>query len=156
MLTVHVESFNANLQALRELFKLHYSEISEHRKHGIPLDPDYDEYRRLEASGKLVFFALRSQGQLVGYASGLVVKALHYRTILEWHPDLFFVKLEYRGNHNDQNGGVLLRDAIRVEAKRRGVRLIKAGFKVAHGKHIEKLFRDAGFEPYEVSLAYWL
>lgn len=156
MYTVHIESFIKNLDELKPLFQSHYLEISQHRKHGIPLDPDYDEYKRLEDSGKLVFFALRSEGRLIGYATGFVVRALHYRTILEWHPDLFFVEVPFRGNRSGENGSVLLRNAIENEAKRRGVRLIKQGFKAAHAKHISKLFADSGFEPYEISYALWL
>lgn len=156
MFTVHVESFTKNLLELKPMFQSHYMEISEHRKHGIPLDPDYEEYERLENSGRLIFLALRSEGKLVGYATGFIVRALHYRTILEWHPDLFFVEVPYRGNRSGENGSVLLRNAIENEAKRRGVRLIKQGFKATHAKHISKLFTEGGFEPYEIFHARWL
>ena len=156
MFTIHFESFTENLAQLRELFKLHYNEVSEHGKRGIPLDPDYDEYKRLEECGKLVFIALRCEGRLVGYATGLIARNLHYKKVVDWHPDLFFVKVEFRGMRNHQNGGVLLLDAIKKEAKRRGCRMVRMGYKATRAKHFQKLLRDGGFEPYEVSYAIWL
>lgn len=155
-LTTHIESFYANRWELEPLFDEHYKEISAHRKHDIKLAPDWEKYARLEKCGELVFIALRRQGKLVGYYTGFISTAIHYKDTLQLGLDLFYVHPQSRGKINGQNGGVLLRDAMVCEAKRRGVRVITAGAKTFKLKHMEKLFKDGGFEPFEIHYALWL
>lgn len=156
MLSTHIECFMANKLELTYLFEEHYEEISVHQKHGIPLDPDWLKYSAKEQSGELLFIALRNRGRLVGYFSGFLATALHYKGILQLGLDLIYVHPSSRGEINGQNGGAMLRDAAISEAKRRGVRLFTAGFKDFRSKHMRKLLLDGGFEPFETHYALWI
>lgn len=155
MFTTHIERFCDNLDAMGLIFDIHYKELSEHFKQDIPLSPDYVRYAQAERDGKLVYIALREQGDLVGYFSGFIDTALHYKSCLTLHLDLFYVLPTHRGWRNTQNGGVMLLDAVKKEASRRGVRAWTMGRKVRRGKHMEKLLLDAGFEAFEVHYVYW-
>lgn len=154
MFTTHIEKFCDTICELKPLFELHSKEISQHIKHGIPLDPDYVTYFRVEQAGELIFVALRSKGQLVGYFTGFIKRALHYNC-LSLHQDLFYVSPQYRGKHSGISGGVLLLNRVKQEAERRGVRVWTMGVKEARGKHMRKLLTDAAFEPFETHYAYW-
>lgn len=152
----HIERFCENELELLPLFEQHYKEISVHRKHSILLDPDWDKYRQKEQCGELIFIALRRRGKLVGYFSGFISSALHYKGILQLGLDLIYVEPSSRGQIDGQNGGVMLRDAAIAEARRRGVKLFTAGYKVFRSRHMKKLLEDGGFEPFEVHYALWL
>lgn len=156
MLTTHLETFLENLDYLKPHFEKHYQEVSQHFKHAIPLDPDYKKYAKLEAAGELLFITLRHKGKLVGYYNGLIGPALHYKSCLQLALDLFYVELPYRGNFNGQNGADLLILKVKQEAKRRGVKLITAGGKIARAKHMRKLLERNNFEDFEFHMAYWL
>lgn len=156
MLTTHIESFSSNVNELKPLFEIHYKEISAHKQHAIALEPDYVRYQLKEIAGELLFIALRREGRLVGYFSGFIGSALHYKSTLQLGLDLFYVEPSSRGKIHGQNGGALLRDAAIVEAQRRGVRLFTIGYKVFRAKHMKKLLEDGGFEPFEVHYALWL
>lgn len=155
MFTTHIEKFCGNFISLLPIFDIHYRELSEHFKQNINLAPDYKRYARIESEDKLIFITLREQGDLVGYFSGFIDTALHYQNCLTLHLDLFYVLPTYRGQRENQNGGVMLLDAVKKEAARRGVRAWTMGRKVRRGKHMEKLLLDAGFEPFEVHYVYW-
>lgn len=155
-LTTHIESFCASRQELEPLFAEHYKEISVHAKHGIPLNMDWKKYWHKEQRGELLFIALRRKGKMVGYFNGFISTALHYQGILQLGLDLIYVHPASRGKINGQNGGILLRDALIAEARRRGVSLVTAGAKIFKLKHMEKLLKDGGFEPFEIHYALWL
>lgn len=155
-LTTHIESFCKAELELLPLFEQHYKEISVHRKYSIQLDPDWQQYQKKEQCGELLFIALRRNGKLVGYFSGFIGTAAHYKGMMQLGLDLLYVEPSSRGQIDGQNGGVLLRDTAIAEARRRGVKLFTAGFKYFKGKHVKKLLEDGGFEPFEVYYALWL
>lgn len=156
VLTTHIESFCKAELELLPLFEQHYNEISVHKKHGIKLDPDWDKYRMKEQAGELLFIALRRRGKLVGYFSGFIGTALHYKGVLQLGLDLIFVEPSSRGKIDGQHGGSMLRDAAILEARRRGVSLFTAGYKSFRANHMRKLLEDGGFEPFEVYHAKWI
>lgn len=153
MFTTHIESFCKNFSQLEELFYIHYMEISDHRKRGILLSPDYAEYKRIENCGQLLFIALRREGKLVGYSNNFIKRALHYNALTVAN-DLFYVSPEARGY--DSLGGKMLISHVISESIRRGVRVITAGHKMARAKHMSKLLLDCNFEVFEMHYAYWI
>ena len=154
MFTTHIERFCDCIDELKPIFIIHAKELSEHIKHNMPLDPDYDQYRKLENDGKLLYISLRYDGKLVGYFSGFLVNSLHYR-VWSLSLDLFYVVPQYRGKFDDVRGGQLLIDAIKKEANRLGIRCWTMGRKAAKGNHFEKLLKDNGFELFEIHYIYW-
>lgn len=156
LITTHIERFMKAELELLPLFKKHYEEISIHRKHGIPLNPDWNAYALKEARNELVFVALRHHGKLVGYFTFFIGPSLHYKGILQAGMDLVYVEPASRGKINGQHGASMLRDAAIAEAKRRGVKLFTAGFKSNRSRHMRKLLADGGFEPFEEHYALWI
>lgn len=156
LFTTHIESFVDNLPSLKFLFETHYREVSQHKRHSIALNPDYDKYRMKEAMGELLFIALRQNGRLVGYFNGFIGSALHYRDCLQLSLDLLYVLPGSRGQINGHHGGTMLLHMAKAEATRRGVKLFTMGYKSARAKHMKKLLEDNGFEPFEVHYGLWL
>lgn len=153
MLTTHIETLmtEAGLAEINQLTPTHYHEISEHYKHGIPLNPDYDKYMIKEGNGEILYIALRDAGKLVGYYIGFVHPALHYKDCLTLALDIIYVSPESRG----QNGGALLLNAVKAEAVRRGVKVMTMGFKESHREHMERLLQSSGMQPFETHYCLW-
>jgi len=152
MLTTHIEHLMSNLDEINTLTPTHYYEVSEHYKHGIPLNPDYDKYIIAENNGEILYITLRDAGKLVGYYIGLLRQALHYKDCLTLALDIIYVSPESRG----QKGGVLLLNAVIAEAKRRGVDVMTMGFKENHREHMERLLQAVGMERFETHYSLWL
>jgi len=125
MLTAAPEPFAPFLEEVKPLLPLHYEELALN-KDQVPLDPQYDEYLRRDASGMVMTIVMREAGELVGYFVGFVAPGLHYQTCLTLHLDIFWLKPEHRG----KMGGVKLFRAVEIEAKRRGVQRMFVGSKV--------------------------
>lgn len=142
MLTAAPEPFAPFLEEVKPLLPRHYAELALDQDH-VPLDPDYDEYLRLDALGKIVTIAVRDAGALVGYFVGFVGPALHYRGLLQLSLDIFWIAPEHRG----KMGGVLLFKAVEAEAKRRGVGRMFVGSK-CH-KDASFLFERLGYTEVE-------
>lgn len=153
MLTAHIEPLMTE-ENLAEIFKLlpaHYHEISEHYKHGIAMAPDLDKYMIKEANGEILYIALRDAGELVGYYIGFIQPALHYKDCLTLALDVIYVSPDSRG----QKGGILLLNAVKAEAVRRGVKVMTMGFKESHREHMERLLQAAGMQPFETHYSLW-
>nr|DAN64072.1 MAG TPA: acetyltransferase [Caudoviricetes sp.] len=78
-------------------------------------DLDLAAYRVLEESGAAVAFGLFSDGALVGYVSGFVVRHLHYDFVVAQH-DLLFVEPRFRKGR----AALRLLGLFEEEARRRG------------------------------------
>lgn len=153
MLTTHIEMLMTedNLSEIYKLLPDHYHEISEHYKHGVPMAPDHDKYMIKEANGEILYITLRDSGKLVGYYIGFVHPALHYKDCLTLALDIIYVSQESRG----QNGGILLLNAVKAEAVRRGVKVMTMGFKESHREHMERLLIAGGMQPFETHYCLW-
>lgn len=151
MLTTHVERFSDCFEEMKALNVIHYHEISEHYKHGVPLNPDYPKYFAKEANGELLYVTLRDCGQLIGYYIGFIGPALHYQDCLQAALDIIYVEPNSRG----QKGGRMLGEMVKAEHCRRGVRLMTMGYKKAHEKYMRELLIDLGMHEFEVHYALW-
>lgn len=150
MLTAQIETLKEGLPELKHILPMHYGELSEHYRHGIPLCPQYQTYLVHEERGEILYITLRDKGRLEGYFVGFVTRCLHYQTFT-LTLDIIYVTPEARG----QKGGVLLMKEISREFKRRGIKLWKMGLKEEHREHMEKLLLGFGFKPFERTYALW-
>lgn len=149
MITAQVEGmFDALPEALPMLTQ-HYEELALNRDK-VPLDPDWDTYRALEARGALLCVTLRENGRLVGYYTGIVAPDLHYRTCLSLKMDIFWTHPDIRGG----TAGLRLFRAVKKEAKRRGVQRIFHGAKLH--KDASRLFQSLGMDAVETYYSEWI
>jgi len=79
----------------RPLLEKHWEEIAINKDH-IKLNPDWEAYADLEASGNLKIFTARNDGALVGYFVVFVRKHIHYKDHLFAHNDILFLSEPYR------------------------------------------------------------
>lgn len=64
---------------------------SESYEPAIPVDPDVERYRKLDAAGALQCLTARLDGLLVGYAVFMVAYSIHHRTLLCAHGDAVYM-----------------------------------------------------------------
>lgn len=152
MITAQIESLTAGLEEIKPLLPLHYEELSLHQFHGIPLNPNYQIYLDRDSRGEVLYATLRHKGQLVGYFVGFIAPGLHYQDCLTLTLDIFYTVPDIRGN----GAGAILFDAVKREAKRRGVKAWFVGNKEHAKVHATALFEAMGFEKSETYYCMWL
>ncbi|MEX3972259.1 GNAT family N-acetyltransferase [Paraburkholderia caribensis] len=150
MITFHIERFVDVYAEMYPLLVEHYEEISQHREHGVPLDPQVDVYQSRENAGNLLMVIARDAGRIVGYFIGIVAPALHYKSCLSCSPDIFYVQREYR---RDGTAAAMF-GHVEKELRRRGVKVWMVGSKHAH--NVTQLFEHLSFEPFEITYAKWI
>ncbi len=149
MLTTALEQFNH--VEIEQITPTHYAELSEHAKHGIPLNPNYPDYYRRQEAGELIYVTLRHTGTLVGYFIGFFSSGLHYRDCNTLVLDIIYVEPNARGSR----GGKMIMDSVKKEWTRRKGHLWVMGVKEAHRPFMEALLFESGFEAYERHYALW-
>jgi GNAT superfamily N-acetyltransferase len=152
MITAQIESLTQGLEEIKPLFPLHYEELSLHQFHGIPLNPQYDEYLKRDACGSVLYATLRERGKLIGYFVGFIAPGLHYQDCLTLTMDIFYVLPEHRGS----GGGIALFTEVKREAKRRGVKAWFMGNKEHAKIHATALFQAMRAEKAETYYCLWL
>jgi hypothetical protein len=150
MITFNVESFIEVYPELEPLLHKHYGEISLHKDHDVPLDPQLSTYHARERDGSLMTVIGRENGEIVAYFLCFIAPGLHYRSCLTCSPDIFFVREDKRTGM----AGVRMFKFVEKELKRRGVKLWFVGSKNAHDS--TALFRFLKFEPVETTHSKWL
>lgn len=131
MIDFAVERLSQVLSESEPLLRAHWEEIADH-KDKIPLAPDYDQYRQLEAVGRLLICTARDGGKLIGYSVYFVRRGLHYSENIVATNDIFYIAPEYR--IRVATGRVLIAVALLEYAedklKARGVSVISMHIKV--------------------------
>ena len=133
---------------LKALLPVHYEELSLH-KGKFPLDPDYPQYIAREHRGELLFVTVRRDAELVGYFIGFISPGLHYKTCLTCIMDIFYVKIDARG----EGAGTLLFKTVEDILEKRGVNLMFVGSK--NHRSASFLFEKLGYEPVETYYQKW-
>ncbi len=87
---------------VRPLTESHWEEIAVNKDH-IKLNPDWEAYADLEASGHLKVFTARDDGKLIGYFLVFVRKHIHYKDHLFAHNDVLFLSEPYRKSYIGSN-----------------------------------------------------
>ena len=88
------EDFFDILPELQSIFPLHYDELCVTKD--FPLDPDLEQYKRINDAKLLVCVTCRCDEELIGYIVFFVQPHIHYRTCLTAFEDMYFVKPEHR------------------------------------------------------------
>jgi DNA-binding Lrp family transcriptional regulator len=90
------ELTDALLEEVMPLLRLHYEEIAHFKD--IPLQPDAERYKNLQAAGVLRTFTVRTDTNLViGYAVYFVHRNLHYSGSLQAVQDVLYIDPTKRG-----------------------------------------------------------
>lgn len=137
MITYTVENNWVKFKAeIEPLLEAHWREIALDHS-AAPLDPDWDEYTRLDTLGQLHLLAVRNDGTLVGYYIGIVKPHLHYKSTLMAFNDVIYIKPEFRQGMV----GVRIFKEIEKSLKERGVKKMFMNTKKHHnfGSILERL-----------------
>lgn len=120
------EKVQALWPELFPLFEAHYHEIAKYQD--IELSPNTEAYEAMENAGVLRWYTARSEGRLIGYASFVVQRHLHYSKSLNATQDLVFLDPAYRGGRT----GYRLMRYTEEQLKAEGVQVITHHVKVGH------------------------
>lgn len=107
-----------NSAVAADLFEQHYQEVALD-KNLLKLDANWDSYKIMESSGRLMAIGAFSGELLIGYSVNIVMQALHYAKLLFCQNDLLFVAREYRNGV----GRKLIQHTEKL-ARERGVHLM--------------------------------
>jgi GNAT superfamily N-acetyltransferase len=145
-----VERFQDVYDELLPLLHRHYDEISLHKYQGYDLKPNIALYRAMQDADQLMMMIGRLEGSIVAYFVAFVRPSIHYADCMEAAGDIFYCAPDRRGALI----GLQLFEAVEQELKRRGVRCLMAGEKIAYPAG--PLFERRGFEPIERKWCKWL
>lgn len=136
------------LDDLKPLLVGHWEEIARNRDF-IPLDPDYDTYLRIEATGMLRVYTVRADdGAVVGYAIYFVRPHLHYRRNVWAVSDIVYLRPEYRRGFC----GVRLLSFAEKKLTEDGVHVMHTTSKLAHPA-LARVLEHLGHNPIEMGHA---
>jgi GNAT superfamily N-acetyltransferase len=150
MITYNVESFFDCIEDIKPLFYDHWLEIAGHQD-TIPLDPDYDQYAKLDEMGLMRMMIVRDEGEPIGYFITFTTPAhMHYQTTSYGLNDILYVKPSYR------KGTVAYRMMRKAmdDLREQGVNVLVVHMKVKH--EFRRLLTALGFnlaeENWEIEL----
>ncbi len=141
MITYQIEAYPDVEPELKAIYPEHYAELAVSTN--FPLDPDYERYARLYQSGILKLITCRKDKELIGYVIMVVGAALHYKTCIVAHEDIYYLKKEHRKGRT----GIKLFNFVESEMKKLGVDRVVMGTKVYSDN--SKLFEYLGYRFYE-------
>lgn len=139
------ERYEDCLDELKLLHVAHWRETEVHR-HAIPLKPDYDSFVRSEIDGRLMFFSIRRDGELVGHTTMKLFNSTHTQTKVA-EEDSLFLRADQRGNAFVVIS--FLNYVTRALADV-GVAEIRCSTKLVNGA--DKLLMRCGFKPVAIQL----
>jgi len=116
------------------MLRAHWTEVAR-KKHLMVLDPDWDRYELLEATGKLFGLAVYHDDTLVGYSLNIIDRHLHYAGLVVAQNDIVYVDPDFRGTR----AFALLNRATEEQAKARGAKLFLMHAK--EGSDLEEIMR---------------
>ena len=94
MITYQVERYMDAIPEIVPYYELHYAELASNKE--IELEPDYEMYEKMDALGLLHLVTARSDDELIGYYIAFVHGALHYRSSLTAHTDIYYLRKDFR------------------------------------------------------------
>ena len=137
--TIMAERFQDIQDELHVLHKLHWLETEKYR-HGLEMNPDYDEFCRRECAGGLLQFTLRSGDELIGNLRMFLSKSIHTQTRYA-SEDTLFIRPEHRGSF----AAMALMRFAEKSLLSLGIREIRANSKLVN--HADVLMRRMGYTP---------
>jgi L-amino acid N-acyltransferase YncA len=134
-----LESLFSTFDETNALWRAHWGETeAAYRK--APLDPDVDQFRRLEELGWSKYFTARIDGKLVGHLYFIVHTNRHTRSKNAVEDFYFFLPEHRKG----MDAIKLLRYAV-AELREQGCEQIGMSSKLTGTKDIDPLLRRVGF-----------
>lgn len=94
MITYQVEIYHDIEPELIKLYPEHYEELGVSKD--FPLDPDYLRYDKLANAGILYCYTCREDAELIGYIIFVIQTALHYKTCMVAHEDIYYLRKDKR------------------------------------------------------------
>lgn len=91
----NIESIADIEHEVQPLLELHWEQIALN-KNKIKLNPDWEQYKKLNDAGLLYFYSARNDGKLVGYFVAFVTPHLHYSDHKFATTDIIFIHPDYR------------------------------------------------------------
>lgn len=125
------------------LLESHWHEVAHYDD--IPLSPDRDAYRRVEASGCLRVYTARlgspapDRGRLIGYLAVFVHPNLHYSSSLCANQDVLFIDPAHRGSRAGVNLIKYAHDQLRSEGVQVLSQHVKARSDINVGPMLKRL-----------------
>ena len=77
------------------LFLEHHAEIGEIKD--LPLDPNCEAYKNLDALGMVRVYIAREEGKIIGYCVFFISQSMHYKQIKDAVQDIVFINKDHRG-----------------------------------------------------------
>lgn len=142
--SIQAERMAGIVHELHALHEAHWLETEKYR-HGLELNPDYARYLAIEASGGLIQFTARKDGQLVGNMRMFLANSLHTQTPVATE-DTIFISPAHRG-------GFLVMAMLRFAETALlsiGVREIRSNSKLVNRADV--LLRRMGYEPFAIQM----
>ena len=94
-LIVRRERYAEIIDDIKALLPSHWQELALYQD-DVPLDPDFEMYRRVDDAGMLAIFAVRDERELVGYAIYFVKPHHHYMGHKWAVSDIYWMDPRYR------------------------------------------------------------
>ncbi len=147
--TFQAESLSQALwDELMPLLKRHYEEIAPWKD--VPLSPDYGRYEALDSIGALKIHTARDASwALIGYHASIVMRGLHYSTVIMAQQDVLWVAPEHR--HSRIGSDLLL--YAESFLKKNGVNILIQHTKITPGHDLGPYLMRRGYEPLDMLYA---
>lgn len=145
-----VERGDLNYSELEPLYRMHYAEMQRRlAKDGIPVadyNPRLDQYFPSFASGELVNFVVRLNGEAVGYCNVWVTNDMHNGERIA-QEDTIFIHPDHRNGIGRRMVKIVLHHLQRIGVRRVSVSSVT-------DTRADKLMLRLGFRPNAVQLIY--
>lgn len=148
MIKMQTERVQDVREEVMPLLLAHWEEIALN-KETVPLDIDWDAYKRIEDKGLYSATTARDNGKIIGYFAYFIVPNFHYKSLKVAEGDIFYLQQNYR---NGLLGARLLAESEK-NVKKLGVNKIinkvKHHFKNDNGLGVGVLFERMGYKTIE-------
>jgi GNAT superfamily N-acetyltransferase len=127
------------------LLNWHWQEIA-NDKDRIPLDVNFEAYKKLDSEGKIVILTARDDKRLIGYSIFFLVRSPHYKGTLVGMNDVLYLDPEYR---RGSAGSRLIAESERV-MREMGVVKITWHVKLVNG--LQRILEAKGYKVDEIMM----
>ncbi|MDE2096654.1 MAG: GNAT family N-acetyltransferase [Patescibacteria group bacterium] len=120
-----VETYAQVIDEIGPMLPAHWAELAVHKD--IPLDPDFDFYKKADEIGLLEIMTVRKDGVLIGYALWVVKRHPHYKAHSWAINDIIWL----RPDHRRENIGSSFIAFWEAEFRRKNVSVVHVETKIA-------------------------
>jgi GNAT superfamily N-acetyltransferase len=129
---------------IERLMWAHWEEVAGN-KDRVPLDPSWDQFEMLDKAGMLHVLTARHGHEMVGYVVHIVVRSMHYRSLMQAHDDAHYLAPEHRRGWT----AVKMFRAAEEMLRRHGVNAVSYHTKNREDIHRGPVFTRLGYKPVE-------